>query len=120
MVDDDVETAELAATLLQAKGNHVVTAYDGPSALRLARTCHPEVILLDIGLPGMDGYEVARQLRGDKALKDVLLIAVSGYGQERDRELSRQAGFDYHLVKPVNMAVLAPVLQQRSMNTVCP
>ena len=87
-------------------------AYDGPTAIEVARAHRPEVVLLDIGLPGMDGYEVVERLRTEECCKDALIIAVSGYGQEEDRRRSREAGFDHHLVKPVDydalMTLFAP------------
>src|SRR5205085_9500727 len=93
--------AESMALLLQAAGHETRLAYSGPAALEVAREFHPEVVLLDIGLPGMDGYTVAQELRADAALRPALLVAVTGYGQEDDRRRSRDAGFDRHLVKPV-------------------
>jgi two-component system CheB/CheR fusion protein len=78
--------------------------------LEAARTFRPEVVLLDIGLPGMDGYEVARRLRADRATADALLIAVTGWGQERDRERVKAAGFDHHLVKPLDPDTLKTIL----------
>jgi PAS domain S-box-containing protein len=104
VVDDNVDAAEMLAELLRASGYTTSIAHDGPMALEVARTFHPEIVLVDIGLPVMDGYELARRLRG---LQDGLrLIAVTGYGQQCDRDRSRQAGFDAHLVKPVSLDVL--------------
>ena len=77
-------------------------AHNGLSALTAARTFLPEVVLLDIGLPGMDGYDVARRLRGIPGLESVTLLALTGWGHEQDRQKSREAGFDLHLVKPVD------------------
>src|SRR6266851_10295891 len=87
-------------------GHQVEVAYDGPSAIDAAKAVSPDIILLDIGLPGMDGYEVAKHLRQLPDLKDVPLVAVSGYAREEDRLRSRQAGFNHHLVKPVDPHVL--------------
>jgi signal transduction histidine kinase/CheY-like chemotaxis protein len=109
VVDDNRDTALGAALLLEATGHEVETAFDGPTAIELARSFQPQAILLDIGLPGMTGYEVARRLRND-GFQDVTIIAVSGYGQPDDRRRSREAGFDHHLVKPVDQAVLQGVL----------
>lgn len=90
----------------------MLTAYDGPSAIELARVQHPDVILADIGLPEMDGYELARALR--KSLrKGVLLIAVSGYGMEDDIRRSHEAGYDRHLVKPVDIDLLGALLDEK-------
>src|SRR5438876_236052 len=98
-------TCTAAATrrraLVRTKGPAVPTAYDGREALDVARQQHPEVVFLDIGLPHLDGYAVASQLRRDSATRDAYLVAMTGYGQEEDRRRSREAGFDHHLVKPV-------------------
>ena len=101
VVDDNRDSADSMAILLRAMGHEVEKAYDGPAALELAARQRPEVVLLDIGLPGMDGYEVARALRSAPGGADLTLIAVTGYGQEEDRVRSLEAGFDRHLVKPV-------------------
>jgi PAS domain S-box-containing protein len=112
VVDDNVDTARGVSKLLKLLGHDVQTAYVGPSAIKLAHTYKPEVILLDIGLPGMDGYAVVKQLRNEECCRDALIVAVSGYGQDEDRRRSREAGFDQHLVKPVDddalMSVFAP------------
>jgi two-component system, chemotaxis family, CheB/CheR fusion protein len=89
----------------------VRTAGDGSTALEAAGVFQPEVILLDIGLPGMSGYEVATQLRQLPGMASVFLVALTGYGQERDRDLSRRAGFDQHLTKPVDHQMLLRVLR---------
>ena len=102
VVDDNVDTAESLALFMRVLGHDAQVAYDGRSALETARAFQPEVALLDIGLPGMSGYELAPRLRNQPDLKDVLLIAITGYGSEEDRRRSRQAGFDHHLVKPVD------------------
>jgi PAS domain S-box-containing protein len=112
IVDDDVDTARSMVRLLNVEGHTVRTAHDGPKALELARELRPEVVLLDIGLPGMDGYQLARAFRGDDTLKDATLIAVSGYGQEHDRTRSREAGFDHHLIKPVDFDRLRALLSE--------
>jgi PAS domain S-box-containing protein len=104
VVDDNIDAAESMALLLRLSGHEVRVVYDGPSALAEARAHRPEVVLLDIGLPrGMDGYEVARRLRRECGLADVLLVAVTGYGQEEDRRRALEAGFDEHLTKPVDL-----------------
>jgi CheY-like chemotaxis protein len=92
--------------VLQMDGHEVTVACDGPSALDAARTNPPEVILLDIGLPGMDGLEVARRLRQDPNFRDVLLVALTGYGQDEDLRRSHEAGFNAHLIKPVKIGTL--------------
>ena len=102
VADDNPDTAAGLTKLLQASGYRVTTAGDGLEALEAARAERPEVILMDIGLPGMDGYRIAEQLRKEKGCENAVLIAISGYGQEQDRRRSIEAGFDYHLVKPVD------------------
>jgi CheY-like chemotaxis protein len=106
LVDDHTDGVHSLARLLQIRGYEVHVAYDGLSAIEVAKTLVPDIVLLDIGLPGIDGYEVAQQLRRDPVLKDVLLIAVSGYAQDEDRARSQEAGFDRHLVKPVDPQAL--------------
>ena len=99
VVDDNRDSLATMEMLLRLWGYDVTVAYDGPSALVLAKAIHPTVVLLDIGLPGMDGYEVARRMRED--LGSVVLIAVTGRSQESDRDRAREAGFDHHIVKPI-------------------
>ncbi len=103
IVDDNVDSAESLAEVLALAGHKVRTAHDGPNALREVQSHLPEIILLDIGLPRMDGYEVARRVRQLPNLGTTTLIAMTGYGQEEDRRKSQEAGFDYHLVKPVDL-----------------
>jgi CheY-like chemotaxis protein len=110
VVDDNVDGADMLAALLTGKGHEARIAHDGPSALKLADTFRPDVALLDIGLPVMDGYELAGQLRRKPGLQNTCFIAVTGYGQEADRQKSRAAGFRHHLVKPVNPEALDAVL----------
>ncbi len=98
--------------LLKALGQNVAIAFDGQTALKLARENVPDVILLDIGLPAMDGYEVARHCRRDPLLQRVTLVAMTGYGQDSDRQRSQEAGFDAHLVKPVNLQDVIVLLNQ--------
>jgi PAS domain S-box-containing protein len=106
VVDDNVDGAAGLAKLLKLLGHDVRVAHDGHAAVEAARDFRPEVVLLDIGLPGMDGYEVAGRLRAEECCKDALIIAVSGYGQPDDIRRSKEAGFDQHLVKPVNFEEL--------------
>lgn len=111
VVDDNVSAAWLLSKLLAKLGDHeVVTAHDGPSALAVIQENHPEIVLLDIGLPGMDGYEVGRNIRNNPDFDDLLLVALTGYGKEEDIERSMQAGFDEHLVKPPSLDQLHAVL----------
>lgn len=102
LVEDNPDTAESLTMLLELLGHRVRAAHDGVAALDAARANVPDVMLVDIGLPGMDGYEVARRVRRDPHLKQVVLVALTGYGREEDRQQAMEAGFDYHLVKPVN------------------
>ena len=101
VVDDNKDAAESMSMLLEMWGHDVAFAYDGPSALETAQQWRPQAVLLDIGLPGMDGYEVAARLRELPQAKGAVLIAITGYGQEDDRVRSRQVGIDHHLIKPV-------------------
>lgn len=112
VVDDSDDTAEMMSTLLEMAGHDVRTAHSGPAALEAAAAHRPHAIVLDIGLPGLDGYQVAQRLRQDPAMEDVVLIAASGYGQEEDRRRSREAGFDHHLVKPVDPQRLHEILTE--------
>jgi PAS domain S-box-containing protein len=105
VVDDNVDSAEMTAALISRWGHRTEQAHDGPSALKIAQDFRPDVVLLDIGLPDMDGYEVARRLRSTNAARP-RIIAVSGYGREADRLKSADAGFDAHLVKPVDFGAL--------------
>jgi CheY-like chemotaxis protein len=101
IVDDNVDAAESLATVLRLKGHDVRTAHRGEQAVALAETERPDIVLLDLGMPGMDGLSVARQLRERPGGNRMRIIAVTGWGQESDRERTRAAGFDEHLVKPV-------------------
>ncbi|HEY1191126.1 MAG TPA: response regulator, partial [Gemmata sp.] len=101
--DDNVDSAESLAELLALKGHAARTAHDGPGALRAAQELCPDVVLLDIGLPRMSGYEVAARLRQLPGSHPLTLIAMTGYGRDDDRQKSRAAGFDHHLVKPVDL-----------------
>jgi two-component system CheB/CheR fusion protein len=106
VVDDNKDSAESMAMLLRLSDHEVRIAYDGDAALSLAAEHAPEVVLLDIGLPGMDGYQVARRLRELPQTRESLLIALTGYGQAEDRRRSTEAGFDGHFVKPVHIEAL--------------
>jgi len=117
VVDDNVDTVRGLARLLKLLGHEVETAYDGPSALEVAPIFKPEYVLLDIGLPGMDGYQVASRLREEEVLQHTVIIAISGYGQDDDRRRTREAGFDHHLVKPVNHDSLMALLSREVSGT---
>ncbi len=103
--------------LLRLSGHEVAVAHDGPTALQAAEAQPPEVALLDISLPGMDGYELARRLRSQPALGRPLLIALTGWGLEEERRRSKEAGFDHHLLKPVDLATLQGLLTQTQLET---
>jgi signal transduction histidine kinase len=113
IVDDNLDSAQGLGRLLRRRDFEVRLAHDGLSALKAAKAFSPSAILLDIGLPEMDGYEVARRLRMEPACAKATIIAVSGYGQEEDRRRSKQAGFDHHLVKPVNFEQVRSLLTHR-------
>ena len=109
IVEDDSDNRELMRLLLETYGHEVHDAADGVSGVALAVRCQPDIVLIDIGLPGMDGYEVARQIRS--TLRDrARLIALSGYGQQEDRQRAFDAGFDEHLLKPVDPELLSAEL----------
>ena len=110
IVDDNVDSADCLAMVVQLEGYTPQTAYDGPTALALASKFQPHIVVLDIELPGMDGYEVGRELHKRPETKDAILIAMTGWGQEEDRLRSREAGFANHLVKPVDPAELEAML----------
>jgi CheY-like chemotaxis protein len=110
IVDDNQDAAESLALLLRRRGQEVRTAHDGPAALDLARARPPDVVLLDIGMPGMDGLEVARRLRQDLGLKETLLVALTGYDGQADRRRSQEAGFNVHLVKPADVRAVERLL----------
>jgi CheY-like chemotaxis protein len=106
VVDDNVDIADSFKMLIECSGHDVRMVTDGDSALREALAFRPEVMFLDIGLPGRDGYEISRELRQMPELGGLVLIAVTGYGQAEDRSRSREAGFDYHWVKPIDLDAL--------------
>ncbi|WP_167784869.1 ATP-binding protein [Ramlibacter rhizophilus] len=112
VVDDNVDAAETLVTVLDMLGHEARSAHAGEEALALAASFQPELVLLDIGLPGMDGYEVARRLRADARLGRVLLVALTGWGSQEDRKRARDAGFDHHLTKPVDVAAVEALLAQ--------
>ena len=116
VVDDNRDAAESMSMLLEMWGHEVAFAYDGPSAIKTAEQWQPEAVFLDIGLHGMDGYEVAARLRELPQAKDAVLIAITGYGQEDDRLRSRRAGIDHHLVKPVAPDALRNLIDSLQMH----
>ena len=114
VVDDNMDAADSMATWLHLAGHDIRTAYGGPAALEIAVAYQPTIVLLDIGLPGMDGHEVARRLRQTPELENVWLIALTGYGRKADLQLSQEAGFDHHLVKPADPQKLKDLLASLS------
>jgi PAS domain S-box-containing protein len=110
VVDDNADTAQSMAMLLKLIGHEVETASSGPQAIEVAKAYQPDFVLLDIGLPGMSGYEVASQLRKEESCNHAVIVAVSGYGQDEDRRRSKSAGFDFHLTKPLDHDALLTLL----------
>jgi len=110
VVDDNSDAAETLGALLSALGATVLVMHDGPSAIAALADFDPDAILLDIGMPRMDGYEVSRRIRAMPKHAGVLLIALTGWGQEQDRHRSQEAGFDHHLVKPPDVHRLHQVI----------
>jgi CheY-like chemotaxis protein len=110
VVDDNLDSAESLARLLELQGHETATAHDGVGAIGVAEAFHPNVIVLDLGLPRLDGHEVARRVRGTPWGKDVLLIASTGWGHADARRASIDAGFDHHLVKPLDLTQLATLI----------
>lgn len=113
VVDDNIDGANSLALLLRALGHEVHVAHDGAEALEAARRLQPQVVFLDIVMPGMDGYEVARRLRVDMPSADLRVYAMSGFGQDADRQRSIEAGIDQHLVKPLAREVLDRLFGRR-------
>lgn len=109
-MEDKDDSRESLRLLLESLGHDVVAAADGRQGLALALERPPDVMLVDLGLPGLDGFELARAVRGSERVSTVRLIAITGYGQAEDRRRSAEAGFDVHLVKPVSAAALLEVL----------
>ena len=110
VVDDNVDAATALATLVRESGHDVRTAHDGPTGLQAALDYLPNVALLDIGLPGLNGFEIAKQLRQQITFKNAVLVALTGYGQDSDRLRSQEAGFDHHVVKPGDFGKILQIL----------
>jgi CheY-like chemotaxis protein len=117
VVDDNRDSADSLGMLLRIKGNDVRTAYDGLEAVEAAAAFLPEMILLDIGLPKLNGYEVARRIRQQPRGREMMIVALTGWGQDDDRRLSLEAGFDFHVVKPVDLAALEILLDKEATTT---
>ncbi|MBA3314914.1 MAG: response regulator [Planctomycetaceae bacterium] len=112
VVDDNRDSASTLALLLKFSGHETHTAYDGLEAVEAAAKLQPDVVLLDIGLPKLNGYEAARQIREEPWGKKMVLVALTGWGQDEDRQKSRDAGFNGHMVKPVDHAALTKLLTE--------
>ena len=110
IVDDNVDTVTTLALLVKESGHDVRMAYDGPAVLETALDYRPDVVLLDIGLPGLNGFEIAKRLRQQPALENAVLVAMTGYGRESDLQRSFDAGFDHHLIKPGDFAKVLQIL----------
>jgi CheY-like chemotaxis protein len=112
VVDDNIDAALTVAEILGILGNEVTVSHDGLVAVAVAAEMKPDVILLDIGLPGIDGYEAARRIRAQENARHIRLIAITGWGQEKDRQRASEAGFDDHWVKPVSLDQLRKISSQ--------
>jgi CheY-like chemotaxis protein len=112
IVDDNIEAAETLTMLLRMMGHEVLSAHSGQAALERAAELCPEVVLLDIGMPDMNGYEVARRLRALPGMDHPLLVALTGWGAAEDRRRAEEAGFDLHLTKPADLGVLEEILRR--------
>jgi CheY-like chemotaxis protein len=110
VVDDNRDGADMLGMVLEADGFTVAIAYDGSEAVEAVQKSRPDIILMDIGMPGMDGYEAIRHIRRQSGGKDILMIALTGWGQEGAKRLVAEAGFDHHLIKPVDFHVLKNLL----------
>jgi CheY-like chemotaxis protein/two-component sensor histidine kinase len=117
VVDDIPEVAESLAALLEVIGQEVFVAHDGHSALELALARRPDIVFLDIAMPGMNGYDAAREMRAQVELQDVTLVALTGHGQAEDRQRAAEAGFTHHLTKPTGLAKLRELLSQAPVAT---
>jgi CheY-like chemotaxis protein len=113
VVDDNQDAADSLGMLLRFLGAEVSVAHDGRTALAALKTFRPSVILLDLGMPGMNGLEIARRVREDPEARGVTLVAVTGWGQREDRRRTTEAGFDYHLIKPADVATLQSILSDQ-------
>jgi CheY-like chemotaxis protein len=112
VIEDNLDAAASLRIALELDGHQVRTAFDGPSGIALVHDFKPQIVICDIGLPGMDGYAVAQALRSEDALKGTFLIALSGYALPEDMARSKEAGFDRHLAKPVGLDTLARLMAE--------
>jgi CheY-like chemotaxis protein len=116
VVDDNRDGADMLHRLFEADGFTVLTAYDGLEAVEAVSKSQPDIVVMDIGMPGMDGYEAVRRIRQQPGGKDILMIALTGWGQEETKRLAQEAGFDHHMVKPVDFDVLKEFLDQHTVD----
>jgi CheY-like chemotaxis protein len=117
VVDDNRDAATSLAMMLTLMGNETRTAHDGLEALEAAPSFLPELILLDLGMPRLNGFDTARRIRAESWGKNVLLVALTGWGQEEDQRRSKQAGFDFHVIKPIDPAMLEKLLKELQVKT---
>lgn len=110
IVEDNQDAGEMYRILIELSGHEVLVAENGTRGLELLKSARPDIALVDIGLPGMDGYEIARRFRAEPNTKHVMLVALTGHASPLDRDRSQQAGFDLHLIKPVDAAALQSLL----------
>ncbi len=115
MIDDIPDVAEIVCSLLRLLGHEAISANSGSEGIVKAKAFHPEILFCDIGMPGMNGYEVAESFRRDKELKDIFRVALTGYAQTEDLERAREVGFNRHLAKPVDIAILERTLAEFSL-----
>ena len=116
VVDDNRPSAQSLAWVMELNGYEVVACFDGPSAVELAHDFHPDVVLLDLGMPKMNGYEVCRQLREDRSLADTLVIAQTGWGGEAERRRTADAGFNHHMTKPLDFPTLLRLIDAQTLH----
>ena len=114
IADDDTAAAEMLAAFVTGRGDTAYLAHDGAMALRMGADLQPDVILLDISMPGMNGYETCRQLRANPRSAGAFIVALTGWGQDQDKQHAMKSGFDAHLTKPADLEVLATLLTQAS------
>ncbi len=114
IADDDTEVAEMLAAFVMAKGGSAYLAHDGAMALRMGADLQPDVILLDISMPGMNGYETCRQLRANPRSAGAFIVALTGWGQDQDKQHAQKTGFDAHLTKPADLDLLEKLLVEAS------
>lgn len=116
VVDDNRPSAQSLAWVMELNGYEVMACFDGASAVETAHVFHPDVVLLDLGMPVMDGYEVCRRLREDETLADTLVIAQTGWGGDAERRRTAAVGFNHHMTKPVDFPTLLKLIGNRTMH----